>query len=159
MEFSYVDTAYVSVIFAFVLSVIVVFTNLVPKRMEKTCMFFAVASSFFVPLGCFQLSINEHRPVAHANSVCRPVLEKALSEYRADFGTDAVVDLSESKTLVQDLAKQQEKGGKKFGPYIYDEQVISACSAHVWRVRPITATTLHVDMAGFEGNIETTDKG
>ena len=78
--------------------------------------------------------------------VCRTTLEQALTEYRADFGTEAVLALSESDNLVSSLAKEYDVNGKRVGSYIYDQTVIGLCSAKKWRIRPMTATTLHIDL-------------
>ena len=91
---------------------------------------------------------NMENSVAEARDVhiCMTTLEQALTEYRADFGTEAVLALSESDNLVPSLAKQYEVNGKRVGPYIYDQTVIDLCSAKKWRIRPVTATTLHIDL-------------
>ncbi len=95
---------------------------------------------------------NIDNSVAEARDVhiCRTTLEQALTEYRVDFGTEAVLALSESDNLVPSLAKEYEVNGKRVGPYIYEQTVIDLCSARKWRIRPMTATTLHIDLVSDE---------
>ena len=95
---------------------------------------------------------NIHNSAAEARDVhiCRTTLEQALTEYRADFGTEAVLALSESDKLVPSLAKEYEVNGKRVGPYIYEQTIIDLCSARKWRIRPMTAATLHIDLV-FDG--------
>ena len=121
----------------------------VETRLEKLRL--SVLGVAFAAVGIMFFSMttrNIHNSVAKARDIhiCRTTLEQALTEYRADFGTEAVLALSESDNLVPSLTKEYEINGKRVGPYIYEQTVIDLCSARKWRIRPVTATTLHIDI-------------
>lgn len=107
---------------------------------------FFIAFSFYFGSQFTTLS-RKNNAEAMSNEICITTLNKALSEYRADFGTDAVVALSETDRIVPELTKEHvTEDGRKVGPYLYEATLIEQCSAKKWRIRPITATTLHIDL-------------